>query len=102
MPTQIYEVTIAPVDLLSALTTDADGNPLALAIGQTYQGRFQPNGPQSTLKVREAATGSALTAASPALRVRAYEDVTLKPIAGQGIFVWSESGGSLLIINDTS
>ena len=101
MPTKIYAVTPSPVDLTSALTTDAEGDPLALTIGQTYQCRFQATNPQATLKILEAPMGSTVTAASPALRVRSFEDVVIKPVSGESIFVWSEDGGSLLIINDT-
>ena len=45
--------------------------------------------------------GSTVTAASPSLRVRNFEDVVIKPVSGESIFAWSEDGGSLLIINDT-
>ena len=97
MATRIYAVTATPVDLLVA--SDIDGDPLSLAAGATYSGRYQSVGAQSTMKVVEAATGTTLTAASPALRVRSYEDVVIKPVSGQGVFVWAEDDG-LLIIND--
>ena len=98
MPTRIYEVTTAPVNLLVAL--DVDGLPLGLQIGKHYTGRYTAIGPQSILKALEVAVGAAVTANSPALPVRVFEDLTIIPVTGQEIFVWSELGGGQLVIND--
>ena len=98
MPTQIFEVTDSPVNLLTA--NDIDGQPLDLQIGKQYVGRYTTIGPQSILKALEVADGTAVTADSPALPVRVFEDLTIIPSTGQAIFVWSERGGGLLVIND--
>ena len=49
MPTRIYEVTDAPVNLLAAL--DVDGQPLDLEIGKRYVGRYTAIGPQNILNL---------------------------------------------------
>ena len=98
MPTRIFEVTNAPVNLLVAL--DVDGLPLGLQIGKQYTGRYTAIGPQSILKALEVAVGAAVTANSPALPVRVFEDLFIFPVTGQAIFVWSERGGGQLVIND--
>ena len=97
MPTKIYEMTNAPVNLLAAL--DVDGLPLDLQTGKQYTGRYTAVGPQSILKALEVAVGAAVTANSPALPVRVFEDLMIFPVSGQAIFVWSERSGQL-VIND--
>ena len=98
MATQIYNLTAVPTNLIGA--NDIDGNPLDLAVGSRYQARFYAAGRQSILKVVEGPTGETVTAAARALPVRVFEDLTIIPAAGQGIFVWSEDGVGELIIND--
>ena len=99
MPTKILEITDAPVDLLTAL--DVDGIPLGLQVGQQYTGRYTAVGPQSILKALEVevGVGAQVTANSPALPVRVFEDLLIIPVSGQAIFVWSERSGQL-VIND--
>ena len=97
MATQIYEITTAPVDLTAA--NDINGDPLNLAVGKTYQARYQALGPQPILKVLEVASGAAVEVGSPALAVRVFEDIAIVPATGLGIFVWSEGIGQL-VIND--
>ena len=99
MPTQIYRLSTSPVDLLAA--TGIDGTPLSLAVGQTYQARFVGLQVQAVCKVLEAATGTQVTASDDALPVRNFEDLTIAPIGGQSVFVWSEDPGKL-IINDVA
>ena len=100
MPTRIFEVSAAPVNLLAA--NDLEGNPLDLQVGTTYSGRYVAVGPQSILKMVEAPTGTVVTAGDPALPVRVYEDLTIIPKTGMAIFAWSENHSSQLIINSTS
>ena len=98
MPTQIYEVTDTPVNLLSAV--GVDGQPLDLEIGKRYIGRYTAIGPQSILKALEVTVGAAVTPDRSALPVRVFEDLTTIPVTGQSIFVWSlDRGGGQLIIN---
>ena len=97
MPTQIYRLTASPVDLLAA--NDIDGNALSLAIGKTYQCRFVGLQVQAICKVLETATGTQVAASDDALPIRIYEDLTIAPVSGQSVFVWSEDGGKL-VIND--
>ena len=97
MPTQIYRLSTSPVDLLTA--NDIDGNALSLAVGKTYQCRFVGLQVQAICKVLEAATGAQVTASDDALPIRIYEDLTIAPISGQSVFVWSEDPGKL-VIND--
>ena len=40
-----------------------------------------------------------MTANSPALPIRVFEDLLIFPVSGQAIFVWSERSGQL-VIND--
>ena len=47
MPTRIFEVSAAPVNLLAA--NDLEGNPLDLQVGSTYSARYVAVGPQSIL-----------------------------------------------------
>ena len=100
MPTRIFEVSAAPVNLLTA--NDLEGNPLDLQVGSTYSGRYVAVGPQSILKMVEAPTGTVVTAGDPALPVRIFEDVVIVPKTGMAIFAWSENDLSQLIINDTA
>ena len=99
MPTQIYQVTSAPVNLIGA--ADINGDPLALEVGKTYQARFVAIGVQSILKALEVAHGTPAFTASPALPVRVFEDLVISPKAGLSIFVWSEDAGTM-VINDIS
>ena len=98
MPTQIFQVTDSPVNLLAAV--DVEGQPLDLRIGKRYTGRYTTIGPQSVLKALEVADGTAVTADKPALLVRVFEDLTIIPSTGQSIVVWSERAGGLLVINE--
>ena len=100
MPTQIYSVSVAPVNLIRA--TDINGDVLALAVGSTYQARFVAIGVQSILKMVEAPDGTTVAASDPALPVRIFEDVTIVPKTGLAIFVWSEDQESQLVINDVA
>jgi hypothetical protein len=97
MPTQVYEVTAAPVNLIGA--TGVDGAALSLEVGKTYSGRFVAIGVQSILKMVEAPDGTTVAASDPALPVRIFEDVTIVPKTGMAIFAWSEDQESQLIIN---
>ena len=98
MPTKIYIVTDAPVNLLAA--SDIDGQPLDLQVGKQYQGRYTAVGVQSVLKALDVLDGTPVTASDPALPVRNYEDLVIVPVTGQSIFVWSERGGGQLAINE--
>ena len=98
MPTQIYEVTASPVNLVGAI--GIDGHPLILEVGKRYQARYAAVGVQAILKVVEVSDGTPVVAGSPALPVRIFEDIAIIPAAGLNIFVWSEGGGGQLIIND--
>ena len=82
MPTQIYQLTTAPVNLIGA--NDIDGNPLSLAVGSRYQGRFVALDPQGVLKVLEIADGTAVPASATALPVRTYEDLIIVPAGWPG------------------
>ena len=98
MPTKIYGVTNAPVNLLAA--SDIDGQPLDLQVGKTYQGRYTAVGVQSVLKALEVVDGTPVNVGDPALPVRNFDDLAIVPITGQSIFVWSERGGGQLAINE--
>ena len=70
------------------------------AVGQTYSARFQTPEVQGLLKVVESAT--VMTADSAALLVRRYENFIVKPATGQGVYVWSDSAGALVVVNEVS
>ena len=97
MPTQIYRLTAAPVNLIGA--TGVDGVAISLEVAKTYQARFVAVGPQAICKVLEAPDAAVVDASDSALPIRVFEDLTIVPVAGQSIFVWSEDGGQL-VIND--
>ena len=89
MPTQSYAVTETPTDIVAALT---------LTVGTTYAGQF--NGP-SDMRAVESATAVTDTD-TPALLVRPHDDVIIKPVSGEGVYVWAAAGkAGTLIVNTT-
>ena len=97
MPTQIYQVTDSPVNLIGA--DDIEGNTLTLTAGQTYSGRYVTSGnAYSFLKVVESDT--APDAADHGLPVFNREDLIIEPIAGEGIYVWNADGNGRIVINE--
>ena len=95
MPTQFYDVTAAPVNLIGA--NDTDGNPLDLEIGKRYTGRFVALGPQAIMKVLSVPDATVVAAGDAALPMRNFEDLAIIPATGEAIFVWSEAAGQLVI-----
>ena len=95
MPTQIYAVTPTPVDLLAA--NDIDGQPLDLQIGKRYSGRYSAVGPQSILKFLAVASGTTVTADSPATPVQVFEDIIIVPLQGEELYVWGDNDGQIAI-----
>ena len=89
MPTQFYEPTPTPADLVAALT---------LVDGTTYTCRFQVAEVQAVVKVVESAT--AVTADSAALLIRRFEDFSVKPAAGLAVYVWSDAADGVLVVNE--
>ena len=87
MPTQFYELTAAPVDIIVAL---------GLANGMTYAARFQCQETQGVVKIVESAT--AVTADSAALLIQRYEDFFVKPAAGLLVFAWSDAADAVLVV----
>jgi hypothetical protein len=99
VPTQIYGVTVAPVNLIGA--TDINGDVLALAVGSTYQARFVAIGVQTVLKALAVADGTPVAVSDAALPVLNFEHLTIIPKSGESLFVWSDDGGQL-VINDVA
>ena len=95
MPTQIYVVTDTPADLLAA--NDVDGQPLSLEVGKRYSGRYTAVGPQSILKFLAVASGTTVTADSPATPLQVFEDIIIVPLQGEEIYVWGENDGQIAI-----
>ena len=98
MPTQVFDVTAMPVDLLTA--NAIDGTPLVLTAGKTYVGRYEAIGASAVMRAVEAAAGSPPNADAIGLPVLPYEDLTIIPVSGLGVFIWEETGAGVLIIND--
>lgn len=99
MATQIYQVTDTPVNLIGA--SDIDGNALTLTVGETYAGRYISTGlAYDFLKLVTAA--AAPDAADPGLPVYHKDDITIEPIAGEGIYVWNTRGVGRIFIEDAS
>lgn len=97
MPTQIYQVTDSPVNLIGA--TDINGDAITLIVGETYQGRYISSGRAYTfLKVVEAA--AAPDADDPGTPVFSREEIGIYPVAGEGIFVWNSDGIGRIYINE--
>ena len=97
MATQIYTITAAPTNLLTA--NGIDGQPLVLVSGQTYSARFVAVGPQAICKSLAVPDGTAVDAADAALPVRNFEDLVIAPVAGESIYVWGDDAGQLVINN---
>ena len=100
MPTQIYDVTASPVNLLGAV--GIDGQSLVLEVGKRYQGRYVAVEVQAILNLVEVSDGTPVVARSPALPLLRYEDVAIVPKEGLSIYLWSEGGDGQLIINDVA
>jgi hypothetical protein len=98
MPTQIYRLTEAPTNLIGA--TDINGDLLDLQPGRTYSARYTALGQQLILKLLAVNSGTAVDVDDVALPVRTFEDLILKPKAGEDLVCWGEDGG-LLVINPT-
>ena len=98
MPTQVFDVTAMPVDLLSA--NAIDGTPLSLAMGKTYMGRYEAIGATAVLRAIESAAGSPPNADAIGLPVLPFEDLVIVPASGLAIYVWEQTGAGVLIIND--
>ena len=97
MPTQIFDISDVPVDLLSA--NALDGTPLVLEIGKSYSCRFEAIGSTAVLRALEAATGSPPDTNAIGLPVLPYEDLIVTPAAGLAVYVWEKTGAGVLIIN---
>ena len=98
MPTQVYNVTATPVDLLTANTID--GTPLLLVLGKTYSARYEAIGAVTILRAIESTAGSPPDTDDIGLPVRPYEDLVITPAAGLAVYVWEPTGAGALIIND--
>ena len=98
MPTQIYDLTQAPVNLVGA--TDTNGDPLDLEEGSVYSARYVALGPQAQMKFLAVAAGTMVLGDDMALPILNREDIILKPKAGEDLICWSEDEG-VLVINPT-
>ena len=98
MPTQVFDVTATPVDLLTA--NALDGSPLSLLAGKSYSARYEAIGSNVVMRAIESAAGSPPDAADIGLPVLAYEDLIINPAAGLAVYCWEPSGAGVLIIND--
>ena len=99
MPTQVYNVTATPVDLLTANTID--GTPLSLAMGKTYSARYEATlGAVTVMRAIESAAGSPPDADDIGLPILPYENLIIDPAAGLAVYVWEPTGAGVLIIND--
>ena len=98
MPTQVFDVTATPVDLLTA---DAiDGTPLVLELGKSYSARYEAIGATAVLRAIEAPAGSPPDANAIGLPVLPFEDLIIVPVSAMGVYVWEPTGAGVLIIND--
>ena len=98
MPTQVFDVTAMPVDLLTA--NALDGTPLSLAMGKTYSARYEAIGSDAIMRAIESTAGSPPNVDAVGLPIRPFEDLIINPIAGLAVFCWEPSGAGVLIIND--
>ena len=98
MPTQVFDVTATPVDLLTA--NAIDGSPLLLLAGKSYSARYEAIGSDAVMRAIESTAGSPPDAADIGLPVKPYEDLIINPIAGLAVYCWEATGAGVLIIND--
>ena len=88
MPSQDFDATTTPQDVVAALS---------LTDGTRYTG--QNVSTVATLRVRQATGAPAPTAR--AHKVEAGGSFTIEPMAGQGVFVWTdEAGGCAVIVTE--
>ena len=99
MPTQVYDVTATPVDVLTA--NALDGTPLLLLAGKSYSARYEATlGAATVMRAIESTAGSPPNADDIGLPVLPFEDLIINPIAGLAVYCWEETGAGVLIIND--
>ena len=78
MPTQVYNVTATPVDLLTA--TAIDGTPLSLVMHKTYLARYEAIGAVTIMRAIESA--SPPNADDIGLPILPYEHLRIDPASG--------------------
>ena len=98
MPTQVFDVTATPVNLLTA--NAIDGTPLVLTAGKTYSARYEAISAVTVLRAIESAAGSPPNSDDIGLPVLSYEDLVIVPVSGLAVYVWEPTGAGVLIIND--
>ena len=85
MATLIQAVDDDPTDVVAGLS---------LTVGTTYTGRWQ--GPER-LRIREGSAKPAVSAT--ALVARPYETVSVTPITGEEIYLWTNVGAGSLVLH---